>query len=111
MLLDATPTALFTFGYFAVGAGNSYIGYYPWTNRTTRGGGTEVANVFTRQYLRMVVTAGNNIGLYASFNGYVWSVVGTGKNSGLTPVYVGLLVSGNGGTVVMEATVDWIRFT
>jgi hypothetical protein len=112
MLLDDTPTALFTGGFFYVG-GERYWGHYPWSNNTSRGAGSEQSSVGpqVRNYIRMVVTSSTSVNLQASLGGLVWETFGTGVNPGLTVAKVGLFASGNGGSVKAEAAFDWIRFT
>lgn len=121
MLLDATPTAIWTCGFFYVTSSTWYTGYYPWTNRTTRGTGTETANqppmaattsnLTGTIYLTMTVASASSVAWSDSATGFLSTTRASGINPGFTPANVGIFVSGNGGSVRAEAIFDWIRFS
>jgi hypothetical protein len=87
-----------------------------WTNRTTRGSFTDnnFANDligFWPHYIRMVVTASNNIDLLFSPNGMKWQTVATARDSGLTVANFGVCTGHVNANASAEAWFDWVRFT
>ena len=115
MLLDSTPTKLWTTGLaYASGFGSwNDMNYSSWTNRTTRATNVDV-NIGQGSkpeiFMRMVVTSSTSVAGSFSFDGMVWWPLYTGVNSGLTVANVGIFVGGYTIGVTCDAVWDWIRF-
>lgn len=119
MLLDSTPTALWTVGYaYGSGYGNWNDLYRKvWTNRTTGGGGTADNNVSLQSlpkmlpYLRLVVTSSTSVAVDYSADGVFWYSGYSGINPGFTVSKVGICLQSNSGSKLTEVLCEWIRFT
>lgn len=119
LLTEATPGKCFTYGVVNTGTyGGPAFGGTPdaftnlWTNNTTRGtvGEYDAGYQGDLLYLRLIVTASNNITCQVSSGGYLFASTHSGVNSGLTVANVGICISGFA-AVTIEALVDWVRFT
>jgi hypothetical protein len=116
MLLDSTPTAIFTsvnsFG-SGFGAWNDVL-TIQWSNRTTRGTTTDnnmsgSVNPIAR-YLRVKVNSSSSIDTSISTDGFFFTSVSTGVNSGLTVANVGVVIA-TVGAAAPDVVFDWIRFS
>jgi hypothetical protein len=89
---------------------------YRWTNRTTYSSTTDISlGIATAypvpKYLRVIVTASNNITCDVSYDGFIWTTTHAGADSLLTVANVGLYIGDAAAAGTVEAVFDWIRFT
>jgi len=118
LLTETSPGKCTTFGLVSNG-GTIYASIYRWTNRTTLATNidtsTSVSYLYVNQfpYIRIVVTASNNISTYLSRDGIIWQAVSGQQNvdSGLTVANVGLAIGDAAAAGTVESVFDWIRFT
>lgn len=108
---EASPGKLFLFTpIYANGQTND--GYSIWTNLTTRASYSDRTTTGPPpRYLRFIVASSTNITILKSYEGYIWSQIHTSINPGFTIGQVGLCVSGQDNSVLLDSIFDWIRFT
>lgn len=99
--------------YESGGAGSlGYVRGYSFSNLQAPGFTTDSGNKFwctAPLYLRIKVTAANNIDVLASYNGLIWFTVHAGYSNMSTAAYFGICIDSF--STAVEAVFDWIRFT
>lgn len=116
MLLDSTPTALYTLGPVFGGYASVPSDFAPakWTSRTARASAADFntsVGLFGKFYLRFVVTNSTTVASAYSFDGKAWFTTHTAQNPGFTVANVGLNIVGHTAGGDVRAMFDWVRFS